>query len=277
MNLNQYSAGAAQPGLNIEKLNQLFIAVPPIQEQKSISEKIDVLSRNLIDIDVSKEELSDYIKNAKSKILDLAIRGKLVPQNPNDEPASVLLERIKSQHPESKKKVPKTSDNSHYTDTFGIPKNWEVITMQEICNLSDGEKIEGKTLPYLDVKYLRGKSDANILSSGKFVQKNNFMILVDGENSGEIFLVKEDGYQGSTFKILNMSDNVYKDFVFKILQKEQTTFKESKVGSAIPHLNKKLFRELLVFLPPLEEQKRIVKKVKDIFTSLDEIANSIKA
>ena len=95
--------------------------------------------------------------------------------------------------------------------------------------------------------------------------------------SGEIFQTKEDGYQGSTFKILNINNRVFKEFVFKLLQKEQTLFKESKVGSAIPHLNKKLFRELLVFLPPLSEQKRIVKKIEDIFALLDEIANSIKA
>ena len=103
------------------------------------------------------------------------------------------------------------------------------------------------------------------------------MILVDGENSGEIFSVTEDGYQGSTFKILNISKQVNEAFIFKLLQNEQTTFKESKVGSAIPHLNKKLFRELYVFLPPFAEQKRIVRKIEEIFASLEEIVNSIIA
>jgi len=168
-----------------------------------------------------------------------------------------------------------TADILHYTDNFETPNNWEVIAMQDICYLSEGEKIENKTLPYLDVKYLRGKGEAKMLTSGKFVSKNSTLILVDGENSGEIFSVESDGYQGSTLKILNVSDFVDRDFIFKILQKEQSTFRESKVGSAIPHLNKKLFKELPVFLPPLSEQKRIVQKIETIFQTLDSIQNNL--
>jgi type I restriction enzyme S subunit len=147
--------------------------------------------------------------------------------------------------------------------------------MQNICFLTDGEKKEGETLPYLDVKYLRGKGFAKMMSSGRFVSNYSTMILVDGENSGEIFSVLEDGYQGSTFKILNISNFVDKYFIFKILQKEQFAFKESKVGSAIPHLDKKLFRELLIFLPPLAEQKRIVSKIENLFQTLDSIQNNL--
>uniref|UniRef100_UPI002A82F97A restriction endonuclease subunit S n=1 Tax=Dysgonomonas capnocytophagoides TaxID=45254 RepID=UPI002A82F97A len=114
MNLNQYSAGAAQPGLNVEKLNQLLVIVPAVKEQEYIVEKIDDLFTVITNIDLNKEDLSEYIKNVKSKILDLAIRGKLVPQDPNDEPASILLERIKAEHVEGKKKAKNISDNSHY-------------------------------------------------------------------------------------------------------------------------------------------------------------------
>jgi type I restriction enzyme S subunit len=112
---------------------------------------------------------------------------------------------------------------------------------------------------------------------GKFVSQGNIVILVDGENSGEIFSVKEDGYQGSTFKILNISKFVDQNYILKILKKEQAAFRESKIGSAISHLNKKLFRELPVFLPPLKEQQRIVNKIEEIFKQLEAIEESIKA
>jgi len=194
-----------------------------------------------------------------------------VPQNPSDEPAAVLLERIRNE--QKGKKV--AADISHYHDNIEIPDNWEITIMQNICFLSDGEKLEGKQLPYLDVKYLRGKGKANMVIQGKFVPKNSTLILVDGENSGEIFLVTEDGYQGSTFKILNISSYVDKNFIFRILNKEQSTFRESKVGSAIPHLDKKLFRELPVFLPPPAEQHRIVQKIETIFQTLDFIQNNL--
>ena len=184
---------------------------------------------------------------------------------------SVLLERICKEQKTNKI----TARNSHYHNNIEIPYNWKITTMQNICYLSDGEKIEGKQLPYLDVKYLRRKGKANMINQGKFVPKNNTLILVDGENSGEIFSVTEDGYQGSTFKILNISSCVDKNFIFRILNKEQSTFRESKVGSAIPHLDKKLFRELPVFLPPLAEQHRIVQKIETIFQTLDNIQNNL--
>ena len=268
---------AGQDNISVSQSRNMKIPLPPLAEQERIVAEIEHLFSLIDIIEENKLSLEQFIKQTKFKILDLAIRGKLISQNLNDEPASVLLERIKSEYPENKKKTQKTRDNSHYTDSIEIPDNWKDTTMQEICYLSDGKKIDGKALPYLDVKYLRGKSDTNVLLSGKYVKKNTFLILVDGENSGEIFLTKENGYQGSTFKILNINNNVNEEFVFKLLQKEQVTFKESKVGSAIPHLNKKLFRELLVFLPPLAEQNRIVKKIEKIFSFLDGISNSIKA
>jgi type I restriction enzyme S subunit len=269
---NEHGKGTAIKNIPpFEILKEFLIPLPPIEEQKRIIDIIKEIDCFIQNIERCKNNLTSLIKQTKSKVLDLAIRGKLIPQNPNDEPAAVLLERIRNE--QKGKKV--TADILHYPDDIEIPDNWEIITMQNICFLSDGEKFEGKQLPYLDVKYLRGKGKANMVIHGKFVPKNSTLILVDGENSGEIFQVAEDGYQGSTLKILNTSSYVEKNFVFRILNKEQSTFRESKVGSAIPHLDKKLFRELLVFLPPLAEQKRIVQKIETIFQALDSIQNNL--
>ena len=107
----------------------------------------------------------------------------------------------------------------------------------------------------LDVKFLRGKGEGETLSAGKYVPANSTMILVDGENSGEIFTTTIEGYQGSTFKLLNVSDEMYKPFILYIIKSYQKQFRENKVGSAIPHLNKKLFKEIEVLVPPYEDQK----------------------
>ena len=119
---------------------------------------------------------------------------------------------------------------------------------------------------------MRGKIEATIQTDGKFVKKGETLILVDGENSGEIFDVSENGYQGSTFKILTTVNATYKEYVYRFIAKNKELFKGSKKGSAIPHLNRKIFQELLLPLPPKEEQERISEFLASAFTKLDLLA-----
>ena len=265
------------PIINKSKFEKLFLPLPPLAEQKRIVEKIEELLALVDDLETNKTDLQSYIKQAKTKVLEMAVRGELVSQNPDDEPASVLLERIKNEQKSSKSKGKITEHNTHYEEEllFDIPENWALTQMENICQLLDGEKKQGVELPYLDVKFLRGKIEGEIKESGKYIPKNTHLILVDGENSGEIFKAQQDGYQGSTLKILNISEEICKKYIFYILKKEQKLFKESKTGSAIPHLNKKLFNDLLIFLPPLSEQHRIVEKIEHIFAVLEELEKNI--
>ena len=143
--------------------------------------------------------------------------------------------------------------------------------MQSLCQLTDGKRENGIARIYLDVKYLRGKGEGESKMSGKYVPANSTMILVDGENSGEIFTTTIEGYQGSTFKILDITKEMSLSFVECIIKNYQKQLRENKVGSAIPHLNKKLFREIVVYVPPINEQKRIVDKISEIFFYLDAI------
>ena len=276
-NIQEKAEGGAQPNISKEKLINILFPLPPLSEQRRIVEKIEELLALVDDLETNKTDLQSYIKQAKSKVLEMAIRGELVPQNPNDEPASVLLERIKKEQKSSKSKGKTTAHNTHYEEElpFDIPENWALTRMENICQLLDGEKKQGVELPYLDVKFLRGKIKGEIKESGKYIPKNTHLILVDGENSGEIFKAQQDGYQGSTLKILNISEEICKKYIFYILKKEQKLFKESKTGSAIPHLNKKLFNDLLIFLPPLAEQKRIVEKIEEIFSALEFIEENL--
>ena len=130
--------------------------------------------------------------------------------------------------------------------------------MSDICSLVDGKKLQGPEYPNLDVKSLRGEREAKTLNSGKFISANTLMILVDGENSGEVFRTPIDGYQGSTFKQLKINNNVFEEYVLQIINFHRKNLRENKVGSAIPHLNKKLFKAIEVPLQPYNEQIRIV-------------------
>ena len=249
-----------QKELYIGVLENMLIPLPPKNEQKKIAKEIARWEKYVDNIDVVKEKLSNYIKQTKSKILDLAISGKLVPQDPNDEPAIELLKRINPDF--------QPCDNSHYGN---LPENWEEIAMEEICKLYDGEKVSGPSLTYIDVKYLRGSKVGEFVTSGKYVPQGSTLILVDGENSGEVFTTPIDGYQGSTFKILGITEYLDKEYVLLLIKRSQKLLRENKVGSAIPHLNKKMFKELIVPVPPLAEQKRIVATVNMLFYKLDMI------
>jgi type I restriction enzyme S subunit len=141
-----------------------------------------------------------------------------------------------------------------------------------LCDLYDGEKQSGIERINLDVKFLRGQSSGTKLNKGRYAPSGTTLILVDGENSGEIFTTPIEGYQGSTFKQLQMCSEIYSPFILYVIRSHQKQLRENKVGSAIPHLNKKLFRDLDIFVPPYQEQIRIVKKIDDTFATLDSIS-----
>lgn len=238
MNLDDYITGSAQPKLSQDNLNKIPIALSPLNEQQRIIAMIETWHSQIDIIAAEKSNLDATIKKAKSKILDLALSGRL------------------------------TSDTSHYG------KNEETFSgaaLGDVCKLCDGEKIAGKDYTNLDVKYLRGTKSGDMLHSGRFVPAGSLMILVDGENSGEVFTTPIDGYQGSTFKILDINAKYCKEFILLLIQSNRESLRENKVGSAIPHLNKKMFKEIVV--PPFSynEQCEIAQTVKDYFCVLDSI------
>ena len=233
----------------------------------------------------------------KNSILQMAVQGKLVPQDPNDEPASVLLARIRKEKEElikagkiKKEKNPsyifRGADNLPYEKVgknepvciadevpFDIPDTWEWVRLSTICQLIDGIKMNNKNYHNLDARYMRGKSEPKTINSGKFVSAGSYLILVDGENSGEVFIAPEDGYMGSTFKLLWFSEQIIDKYFLHFIDLNKEILKNSKKGAAIPHLNKELFFNLFLPIPPCNEQKRIVEKLSTLAHYVNEYAN----
>ena len=287
------SIGTTMNNLNQKLLSRLLIPIPPRAEQVRIVSVVDELFSLVNTYDMMKNKLdflnSSLHENIKKSILQEAIQGKLVPQIAEEGTAQELLKQIKEEKNQLVKegKLKKSAlndsvifrgdDNKYYELIgsevseielpFDFPSTWSIVRLNAVCQLTDGLKTIGKQC-LLDAKYLRGKSSETIVEQGKLVYKGDNIMLVDGENSGEVFIVPQDGYMGSTFKQLWISSSMYKPFVLSFIRFYKDVLRNSKRGAAIPHLNKELFNNLIIGIPPLEEQKRIVERIDISFRYL---------
>ena len=264
----------------LKAISDTIMVLPPLAEQKRIVAKIEELMPKVEEYGKAQEELDklneELPERLKKSVLQEAISGKLVPQDPNDEPVSVLVERIREEKKQLvkegklKKKDLEETPISEDEILFDIPDSWGIAKLSLITSLIDGEKREGNFV-CLDAKFLRGKSTGDILSKGKYVKQGDNIILVDGENSGEVFTVPCEGYMGSTFKQLWTSECVYLPYVLYFIQYYKDILRNSKKGAAIPHLNKDIFYNLIIGIPPLAEQKRIVAKIEQLLHEIDKL------
>ena len=289
LNLNQYATATAQPGLAVSNIVEVFIPLPPLPEQLCIVSKIEKLLPLVKTYEQAQNGLNELNaslnEQLRKSILQEAIQGKLVPQIAEEGTAEKLLTEIREEKErlikEGKLKksaladsiIYKGDDNKYYERInaqtveielpFEYPNNWSVLRLKDICQLIDGEKRNGKGI-CLDAKYLRGKSSATIVEKGKFVYAGDNIILVDGENSGEVFTVPQDGYMGSTFKQLWLSSAMWKPYILAFILFYKEDLRNSKRGAAIPHLNKELFYNLPIGIPPYQEQQRIAKRINEL-------------
>ena len=286
---NLSSVGTAMPGLSTNRLKGLLLPFPPLPEQNKIVTKLGELLPQVekySKVQNCLDELNVTINDKlKKSILQEAIQGKLVPQIAEEGTAQELLEQIKLEKQKLVKdgKLKKSAltdsiifkgdDNKYYEqignttselDTdYTFPESWAILKLRDICQLTDGEKREDKYI-CLDAKFLRGKSSGEYLNKGKLVHKGDNIILVDGENSGEVFAVPCDGYMGSTFKQLWINSAMYLPYVLNFILFYKDLLRKSKRGAAIPHLNKEIFNSLLIGIPPYKEQIRIANKISEI-------------
>ena len=291
--INSATFGVKMPRVSTETMTSLLVPLPPLSEQfridtriKELMPYIDGYEKAQDKLNKLNEELSNTIRKS---ILQEAIQGKLVPQIAEEGTAQELLEQIQQEKQrlvkEGKLKrsvltdsvIYKGDDNRYYERInkevvevelpCDYPNSWCVVRLKDICQLIDGVKMNGKGI-CLDAKYLRGKSSPTYIDKGRFVRANGNIILVDGENSGEVFTVPEDGYMGSTFKQLWLSTAMYKPYMLAFILFYKEALRNSKRGAAIPHLNKELFYNLPIGIPPYQEQERIAQRIDALFQLL---------
>ncbi|RIB32694.1 restriction endonuclease subunit S [Phocaeicola vulgatus] len=269
-----------------EYLKAVLVPVPPLSEQSRLVERYNLLLSLIAKYESEADKLNclnlNIYDKLKKTVLQEAIQGKLVQQIAEEGTAQKLLEQIKTEKQKLVKegKLKKSAlndsvifrgdDNKYYEQIgsevteielpFDFPSSWSIARLYAVCQLTDGLKTTGKQC-LLDAKYLRGKSSGTIIEQGKLVYKGDNIMLVDGENSGEVFIVPQDGYMGSTFKQLWISSSLYEPYILAFIQFYKETLRNSKKGAAIPHLNKELFYGLIIGIPPFQEQKRIVQKI----------------
>ena len=283
------ATGSTIKNVPLAGMRNFLIPVPPITEQHRIilgmvrlSHSIDCYNDAQTKLDLLNNVLNEKLKKS---VLQEAIQGKLVPQIAEEGTAQELLEQIKAEKQKLVKgcKLKKSAlndsvilrgdDNKYYEQIgsevseielpFEIPSSWSLARLNAVCQLTDGLKSTGKQC-LLDAKYLRGKSSGTIVEQGKLVYKDDNIVLVDGENSGEVFTVPQDGYMGSTFKQIWISSFMYEPYVLAFIQFYKEILRNSKKGAAIPHLNKDLFYGLIIGIPPVHEQERIIEKIKQL-------------
>ena len=288
LNLNQYASSTAQPGLSVAKINEVPIPLPPLAEQQRIVEKIQEAFAEIDSIENNKELLKTHIKQARQKILDLAIHGKLVPQNKTDEPASVLLERI-------------TRDNPHYeklTDIpFEIPDSWEWVMLGTVCKVFGRIGFRGYTKKDLVEKGTGAISlspsnmdgmklffdNCTYISWDKYYESPEIML-----DEGDVVVVKTGSSYGKTALVNKLPEKATLNPQLMVLKQIDCNhdylnfflntayfrkhFEDLVNGTAIPTFSQEKFSCKLIPLPPLAEQKRIVDRIEEIFASLDEIS-----
>ena len=253
---NLASVGTAMPGLSANRLKHLLVPLPPIAEQNRITKKLKEVFPVVEKYNKVQDELNllNSSLNAiiKKSILQEAIQGKLVPQIAEEGTAQELLEQIQQEKSQLIKEgklkksalsdsvIYKGDDNKYYERINGqtveielpleYPNSWILLRLKDVCQLTDGEKRNGKGI-CLDAKYLRSKSSASIVEKGKFVYAGDNIILVDGENSGEVFPVPQNGYMGSTFKQLWLSSVMWKPYILAFILFYKDELRNSKRGA----------------------------------------------
>ena len=280
------------------------IPLPPLSEQKRIADKINELMGLVDVIEENKTDLQTAVKLAKEKILDLAIRGQLVPQNPDDEPASVLLERIraeKQQLIQQGKIKPDKKDTVTFTDDelpFELPDGWEWCRLGNLCSvISKGTTPKGGKSCYLDsgINYLRVE---NIMDNGQIdtsdmvhidekihntelkrsiLQEDDLLITIAG-TLGKTAVVHKNNLPLNTNQAISFSRLInvnlcFVDFLRLIISSkiiQNRLLLKTKVTS-IPNLTLEIISDCLIPLPPLNEQKRIADKINQLFSMLDSI------
>ena len=272
-----------QSNINAQKLSQLMIPVPPLKEQERIIIEIAKWISLIDTIKNSKEKLQVIIKQAKSKILDLAIHGKLVPQDPNDEPASELLKLINPDFT--------PCDNAHDKKfPHKIPNTWIWCDHNSILDISGGAQpaksyFEITPKPgYIRLYQIRdyGESPVPIYIpinlASKQTEKGDILLARYGGSLGKVFHAEQGAYNVAMAKVIFKYENlIYKEYAYYYYLSDLYQNKLKEISrTAQAGFNSTDFNDMYFPLPPFKEQKRIVAKIEKVFSVFDNIQKALE-
>ena len=280
------------PGLKRELLLSLQIPLPPFSEQQRIIIEMEHLFTLIDKVEENKYDLQAIIKQAKNKILDLAIHGKLVQQDLNEEPASELLKRINP-------KAEITCDNGQYGKRpFEIPNSWCWSRLGDINNIARGGsprpikdyltddknginwiKIGDTTREGKYIDSVKEKIRPEGMKKSRFVHKGDFL-LTNSMSFGRPYILNVDGCIHDGWLVISPIGEVYtSDFLYHLLSSSFAFEQFTNVarGGVVTNLNSDKVADTIFPVPPLAEQQRIVAKIEKLFEQLDYIENSLEA
>ena len=277
ISLEPFVTGTAQPKLSQDNLNKIPIALPPIKEQARIVAGIEKWVGFIDEIEAGKIELESYIKQTKSNILDLAISGKLVPQDPDDEPAIELLKRINPGF--------ESCDNSHYEN---LPQGWTIVGLHSVAEI-----ITGSTPSKLNAEYYNGDVPfykPNDLDQGRHVRCASEYLSQQGKsisrsipcNSiavccigsiGKCGFIEKEGVTNQQINTIMPNDAIFPLYMYYFCNSSTFIDELKSLSSAvtISIVNKSKLSTIQIPLPPIAEQKRIISVIEKLFSHLDMI------
>jgi type I restriction enzyme S subunit len=299
--LQEMSVGTGQPNVNATNLSTLLIPLPPFQEQQRIIDEINLGLVELRNIDKNQSDLKSLATQLKQKVLDVAMKGKLVPQDPNDEPASVLLEKIRAEKQKLfeegklKKKdleeitVVKGDDNAYYEK---LPKSWSLTALGNLYAVTSSKRVMKHEWTESGVPFYRAREIVStkkrlalkepiFISEGTYVKK----ITASGEPSTNDILVTGVGTLGITYVVpkqhkkfyfkdgnviwLKHLGNINSKFIEKVIEspKMVKTINDTS-GTTVGTLTINKAKTLLIPIPPIEEQNRIVVTIDKLHALL---------
>ena len=275
---DKVATGTAQKTVSLGHLRDLVIPVPPLSEQKRIVNEIE---RWFAVIDVLESNEGDLLKaidQAKSKILDLSIRGKLVPQDLNDEPAIELLKRIN----------PNFEPCDVEDRPYAIPDNWTFCNLQNVFNITMGSSPTGESLNRNGngIEFHQGKlcfaeiylekSDVYTTQPVKLASPNSVLLCVRAP-VGIVNIIEREVCIGRGLCSLTPLKAIDLMYSFYALQTCQTDFEQKATGSTFKAIGGDVIKNQIIPLPPYNEQLRIVAKIEELFAVLDSIKESLEA
>ena len=297
--INSQIKGGIKTELKSKNFLPLEIFLPNLNTQRTIRDKINLASGQISELSDINNSNASYITKLRQAILQEAVQGKLVSQDPNDEPASELLKKIKKEKENLIKdgKIRKEKPFIPISDeerSYELPNGWEWVRLGEIVKTSSGgtpnrsiSSYYGGKIPWLKSGELNdnlniNKAEETITeeglknSSAKLFKKGSLLLALYGATAGKLGILDFDATTNQAVCNFEKSKFIEKMYLFYFLKSYREKILNEGFGGAQPNISQDYVKKLIFPLPPLSEQHRIVQKVDALMVYCDEIENQVK-